>query len=117
MPATDTLNISTRRQGTTVIVALAGSASMEHCEQLATQLLQACETKPPALVVDLTALEFICSLGLGGIVAAYIRMQRHGGKLVLAAPGGAIRDMLTVTKLGTLLKVHATVEQALDAAR
>lgn len=113
MPSTDELTIDIAQGEKGAVVALVGSASMELCDQLNTALLEVCQTKPRALVIDLAKLTFICSLGLGGLVAAYLRVQKYGGKLLLASPSKAIRDMLEVTKLATLLPVYDTPEEAL----
>ena len=111
----DQLEIETtsRREG--VVVSLRGSASMELCERLNDALFGACESHPKRLVIDLTDLRFICSLGLGSIVAAYLRLQKAGGRLLLASPNEAIREMLGVTRLDTLLPVFDDVATALSA--
>lgn len=113
MPMTDTLKINTTHHGSGLVVSLVGSASMELCDELNTALFEACQSKPQILVVDLADLSFICSLGLGGLVAAYLRVQKYGGKLSLSRPSAAIREMLEVTKLGTLLPVYDTPAEAL----
>ncbi len=105
------IDISEREEG--VVVTLEGSASMELCDKLNEALYAACESRPQALVIEMSKLRFICSLGLGGLVAAYLRVQKHGGKLMLAGPGESIREMLEVTKLGTLLPVYDSPEEAL----
>lgn len=113
MRTTDTLKIDTSWHETGLVVSLAGSASMDLCDQLNAALLEACQSKPQMLVINLAELTFICSLGLGGLVAAYLRVQKYGGRLALACPSQAIREMLEVTKLGTLLPVYDTSQQAL----
>ena len=115
MPTTDELKIDTKQIGGGVIVSLTGSASMELCDQLNAALFEACGKKPETLVVDLSRLDFICSLGLGGLVAAYLRQQNHGGRLAVAAPNEAVLEVLNVTRLGTLLPVFKTSEAALKA--
>jgi len=113
MHVSDALSISTTQEGNGVVVTLAGSASMELCEQLNEALFDACQQRPQALVIDMSGLTFICSLGLGGLVAAYLRVQKHGGKLLLANPAESIRDMLKVTRLGQLLPVYDSPREAL----
>ncbi len=113
MPMTDSLNIKISQVAEGVIVTLVGNASMELCDRLGASLQEACQKRPKLLALDLARLEFICSLGLGAIVVAYLRVNKYGGKVVLASPIDAVREMLTTTKLGTLLPVTDTVEDAL----
>jgi anti-anti-sigma factor len=67
------------------------------------------------MVLDLGDLDFICSLGLGSIVAVYLRAMKHGGRVVVSRPAPAIREMLELTRLTHLLTVYDTVDAALAA--
>ena len=110
MTAPDILNIETSQSDQQVVITLVGNASMEHCERLNSSLLEACKSQPSLLIIDLSELRFICSLGLGAIVVAYLRVQKGGGRIALVQPTPAIRDMLATTKLGTLLPIFDTIE-------
>jgi len=116
MDTTDTLKIAVERRDDGVVVYLSGSASMDLCDKLNRALLDANESKPAKIVIDLKNLEFICSLGLGGLVAAYLRARKHNGTLCLASPSSTIRNMLEVTKLAALLPVYETAEAAFAAS-
>ncbi len=113
MSKTDALSVEVVKHDDGVVVSLVGSASMDLCERLNAALLDVCQTKPRVLVIDLARLDFICSLGLGCIVVAYLRVTKHGGKLMLANPQPTINDMLTTTKLGGLMPVCSSIEEAL----
>ncbi len=115
MDTTDTLKIAVEQCDAGVVIYLSGSASMDLCDKLNQALLDANESKPAKMVIDLENLEFICSLGLGGLVAAYLRARKHNGVLCLASPSGAIREMLEVTKLAALLPVYDTPAAAFAA--
>lgn len=99
-----------------IIVTLRGSASMELCDKLNNTLLDACKKKPATLVLDLADLTFICSLGLGGLIAAYLRVKRYGGQMALVSPNEDILEMLNLTKLCTILMVYETAQEALANA-
>ncbi len=105
-----TTSISPSERG--VVVSLVGSASMDLCDQLHKTLEDACQSRPPLLIIDLTGLEFICSLGLGAIVVAYLRVQKNGGRVALVGPSEAIQNVLTATKLGNLMTIYPTIEDA-----
>lgn len=112
----ETLSIEIDVKGDTVVVRLSGSADMDSCQLLNERLMEASEGSPTLLVLDLAGLGFICSLGLGAIVAAYLRMVRIEGRLRLVGPPDQVRELLRITKLDTLLEVHDSVAQAMAAS-
>ena len=115
LSSTDTLRVDVARRDQNVVITPVGTASMDLYERLAAALVEACESKPSVLVVDLEKLEFICSLGLGCLVVAHVRVRRYGGKLTLARPNAPIHDMLATTKLATLMPVYESTADALAA--
>lgn len=115
MTAPDRLSIDINPSDRGVVVQLRGTASMEHCDRLNALLMKAAESEPRLLVIDLDQLDFICSMGLGAIVAAYLRARRYDGQIALGAPNEAIREMLDVTRLDTLIDIYDTPAQALEA--
>jgi anti-anti-sigma regulatory factor len=52
-------------------------------------------------------------MGLGGIVAAYLRLRSSNSEILLAAPRPEIRELLNVTRLVKLFAVHDSVSSAL----
>jgi anti-anti-sigma factor len=111
----DQLEIDITQSDGGVIVRLVGSASMEHCERLNESLLEAVSSDPEFLVLDMAQLEFICSIGLGAIVAAYLRARKRNSRFAIGAPNEAIQEILQVTKLDTILDVYDKTDQALEA--
>ena len=69
------------------------------------------------LVIDLSELNFICSLGLGSIVAAYLRARKLGMPTRLVGPRPEVMDVLALTKLDTLMPVYGTVGDAVGVWR
>lgn len=65
------------------------------------------------IVVDLTDLLFTDSTGLGVLVRAHKQAEGAGTAFAIACPPGRIRDLFTLTHLGDVLHVVATVEEAL----
>ncbi len=107
------IDISNRAGG--VLVALHGSATMERCEELKSRLLDVARGKPRVMVLDMADLDFICSLGLGSIVAAYLRAVQNDGKLVVTGPNEAIRHVLELTRLNELLAIRDSPDAALGS--
>ena len=64
------------------------------------------------LVLDLAHVPHVDSTGLGRIVQAYVSAQRLGGEVQLMNVGSRTLQLLTVTRLLSILKVYEPTEQA-----
>jgi len=108
--------LSTREYGGHVVVALNGDLDVVNAESVMA-VLAAAVARDLRIIVDLAALEFIdcCALGVLGRVRAQARQA--GGDLLLAAPRGPVRRILTLTGLIDVFSVHASVEDAVRIAR
>lgn len=99
--------------GSAKVIRVSGSASMDTGNQLRDQLVGLLEPGTSRLVLDLTDLEFINSVGLGAIIAAHLRCRRASAEIHLANPQPAIRELLDVTSLTKLFPIHDSVDLAL----
>ena len=109
------LKVEVSQRGSSTIVKLIGSANMVVSSDLKEQLIKLVESAPDRLVLDLSELDFISSVGLGGIIAAHLRYRHHNGSVELASPQPDILELLRVTNLTSLFAVHESVEAALSS--
>jgi len=112
-PFKDALRFDVEDREQIIIVKLAGSAHMENLADLQEQLLELVDKRPEQLIVHLAGLNFISSMGLGGIIAAHLKCRHHGGVVKLVAPQPAIMDLLKITRLTKLFPIYATVDEAI----
>ena len=106
----------TSSEGPTKVVRVSGAARMDSGNELRDRLMGLIDGETRRLVLDLTDLEFINSMGLGGIVAAHLRLRSANSEIMIAAPRPEIRELLNVTRLVKLFPVHDTVGSALAAS-
>ena len=99
-----------------VIVRLNGDASLTETDSLRDVLHPALKDNPRYVVLDLSELDFINSLGLGALVEFRQELTRRGGQLRLAGAKEPISDMLRRTRLVELFPPFPDCEQALDAS-
>jgi anti-anti-sigma factor len=85
---------------------------MEACDQLQSELIQLVEQPADPLVLDLSELTFICSLGLGALIDTYLRAASKSTVRVVS-PNPNIRALLEVTKLVKLFPPYDSVENAI----
>jgi anti-sigma B factor antagonist len=108
-------SLTVERQPRGVVVRMSGACTMEVSGQISERMVVLASEPGCLLALDLSALDFIESTGLGGIVAGYVRARRKHGEVRLVAPSQPIRDVLQLTRLTELFQVFATIEEALTA--
>src|SRR5512147_1055075 len=67
------------------------------------------------MVLNLDAVPYIDSAGLGEVVRAYTTVSRQGGKLKLLNLTKRIEDLLTITKLITVFEVFEAEQDAVKS--
>jgi anti-sigma B factor antagonist len=65
-----------------------------------------------SIVVDMSGVTFVASIGIRHLVLASKAISRHGGKLVLVAPTDMVRDVLVTSGLADLLPIVGTESEA-----
>lgn len=66
------------------------------------------------IVIDLAAVEFIDSSGLGALIGSHKAAEQAGGDLRIAAAPDQVRMVLRLTNLDQVLKNHDSAEVAFD---
>ena len=67
------------------------------------------------IVLDMTKVKYIDSLGIGQIAGGYTSLDEVGGKLVLARSNEKIKELLRLTGLQNHIQTFNTVEEAIQA--
>lgn len=65
------------------------------------------------LIVDLSELAYISSLGLRSFVLVGKLQQEKGGKLRLCGLTGLVKQVFEITRLNSVFPIHDTVDAAL----
>ena len=98
-----------------VVVRFLRSAHVESRsnEPLAGLLSALKSSKPKAVVVDLSRLEWANSLFLGILVGLNKELQNQERKLIVACVSEQVQDILRLTGVHRLLSIHKTLADAL----
>jgi len=107
------LSIDIERRDDAAVVHVHGSADVDSADVLRKPLEEVAAEQRPLIVLDLSDLDFIGSTGLAMLVFGYLRSRRHNGRVCVAAPQPIVRDIMTKTRLDTLLPVYDGVDEAL----
>lgn len=98
----DELSISTTHEGSTATVAADGEIDLSTVDDLRTAVSAAADGAE-RLVLDLTAVDFIDSAGLGGLLELRSTLRGRNVTLEIAAGDGPVRRAMEITGLSELL--------------
>lgn len=110
------ISIETNNAVKATVVRVAGEVDVFTAPQLREALAVATEGNQRQVVVDLEAVDFLDSTGLGVLVFGLKRVRERGGDLSVVCRHEQILKVLTITGLSKILKVHSTIEEAVPAA-
>ncbi|MFI5492854.1 STAS domain-containing protein [Actinoplanes sp. NPDC051859] len=105
-PVIDKPVTSLDRDAGVATVALRGEVDVLNVDQVRVALVEALETRPSALVVDLSELSFIDSTGLGAIIFGFQRARDEGIGFQLSRPTRGVHQILVLS--GVLEVVELT---------
>lgn len=72
------------------------------------------ENEAKALVIDLSAVRFIDSSGLGALLSGYKNANLHQGSLVLSGLQPRVQSMFELTRLHRVFDIYPKLQEALD---
>ncbi len=100
-------------QGTHVVLTPEGKFNLVAAPALKARIDDLVADGKAHLVVDLHAVDFIDSSGLGALIGGLKSARQRGGDLRIAAPGDQVRAVLKLTNLDRILSPYPTVDDAL----
>src|SRR5436305_11297155 len=100
------LTITNRDDRGVIVVDLAGKIALgETSQQLHTQLKSLVDAGNKNILLNLSNVRTIDSSGLGTLVAGYTTVERAGGQLKLTSLSDKASELMTITKLYTVVDV------------
>lgn len=107
------LRLDVSRRDDAAVIKVSGSVSMSEAESLRESLETLAAERVALIVLDLSEMNFISSLGLGAIISGYLKCRHHHGQIKLVRPTAPVRELLETTRLSKLFGVYGSVEEAL----
>jgi len=109
------MDINQRFAGDVVLIDLRGRLTLgDGTERLRDKINSLLHQGHRKLILNLAAVDYVDSAGLGEIVGTYATVRRQGGSLKLLGLTSGLRDLLSITKL---LTVFETFDAENDAVR
>jgi anti-anti-sigma factor len=110
------MELSPRRFADTVVLGPAGRIDHATAEAfqgaLATHLGR-CADGQDRIVLDLSGVEYIASVGLRVLMLAAKQAKAHGGTFVVAGMQPVVREILEISRFTMILRTFASVREAL----
>jgi anti-sigma B factor antagonist len=110
------MELTTREDGDITILTVTGDLIIGEPEttfkKAITRLLEEGRVN---LLVDLSAVGFLDSSGLGALVRALTLAQKEGGSAKLLHAGPQVRKLLQMTKLDSVFEIHEDLEAAVSS--
>lgn len=106
------LQTSTRTVGDALIVDCSGRIVFGDETAFLRNQVKDLLNQSKRIVLNLAHVTYIDSSGVGTLVGVYTSARSVGGEIKLAALTGRVKDVLAITKLGSVFETYPTVEEA-----
>ncbi|MGB6973404.1 MAG: STAS domain-containing protein [Terracidiphilus sp.] len=93
-----------------LIFRLTGPLTLRNLFDIQSELRAA--AVPPLTLLDLTAVPYMDSAGMGLLMNHYVHCQTRGAKLIVVGASNRLLDVFKITRVDTILPFAATVEEA-----
>jgi anti-sigma B factor antagonist len=114
--AMSTSGVATSRQDRPNVLALAGEIDLHVLPNVTTSLNEMIAKKPNRLIVDLSGVPYVNSVGVAAIINAMQTVEAYGGKFALAGLQETVRSILEMSRLDHIFSIFPDVDAALAAA-
>jgi anti-sigma B factor antagonist len=109
------LRLDVHEQDGWSVLAVGGEIDVATAPRLREQLIGLVNADRCRIVVDLEAVDFIDSTGLGVLIGALKRVRTHDGELVLVVTEPRILKVFEITGLLQVFTVRTNVAEAVSA--
>jgi anti-sigma B factor antagonist len=112
------MNVTSRRFANAVVLSVSGRLDQDTCEVFRGDLSKHVEGSARdggAIVLDLSALEYVSSAGLRCFMLASRQAKAQSGRIFVAALQPMVREIFEISHFNLVFQVFPTVRDALAA--
>ena len=99
------------------VLSIGGDLDVAGAPDLRQAVVAAVAEGARLLTLDLSALDFVDSFGIGAVVGALKRLRQRGGDLALVCPSARIRRVFEICDLDRVLSLHDSIDSVVEAER
>jgi anti-anti-sigma factor len=93
-------------------IVLAGRMDSTGTDRITQRLAALTSSRPALIVVDLSQVSFLASVGIRTLVSSAKALAARGGRMALAGPRPLVRDVLAIAGIDALIPIHNDVTSA-----
>jgi anti-sigma B factor antagonist len=98
-------------------IVISGRLDIPGTDAVATKLTALTDAPKKGVVIDLTGLQFLASIGIRALISSAKTVKQRGGKMALVVSGGSsVRMSLEATGVNELIPVFGSAADAEKAA-
>ena len=97
-----------------LVVKVIGNAGVDQVDELDRELHVLTALKSKLVVLDLSAVPFVCSMAMGSLLRFRNAVADDGGKVAVCCMQKAVGDSFRIAGLGKVFAIHANVDDALN---
>jgi anti-sigma B factor antagonist len=110
------VEIRSEQIGAITVLTVDGALTVDHgVASLASMIREIVATGQSKLVLDLSAVDFMDSLGLEALLTANTTVEKSGGRLALASMKPRLKKLIEITRIGEILETHEDRAAAVDS--
>ncbi len=110
------MKLTTREDGRVTVLTVEGDLVIGEAEvAFKRAVMRLIEEGHVHLLVDLSAVGFLDSSGLGALVRALTNTQKDGGTTKLLRAGPQVKKLLAMTNLDSVFELHDDLETAVSS--
>ena len=110
------MNITEQQRAESLVIRVEGDIDASNAAELRKHLGESIGRHTGRFVLDLSAVSFIDSSGLGALVGFYKQVRVGEGDVRLAGLQENVQKIFALTRLDQVFGLHSTVDEALEAA-
>lgn len=110
------MDISTRTEGNTLILAPQGRIDHAHADAFQKALephLQACTADGQAVLLDFAGIDYISSVGLRVLMLAARQVKAQNGRIAIAQLTPVVREVFEISRFNLVFQVFDDLDTAL----
>jgi len=98
-------------------IEISGRLDIEGTNSVASQLVELTQAPKKGVVVDLSSVRFLASIGIRALITSAKAVEQRGGKMVLVVDGGStVLTSLVATGVDQMIPIFRNAAEAEKAA-
>jgi anti-anti-sigma factor len=94
------------------LIKLIGRLDISGVSGIENEFSERCAGEQPRVMVDLSEVDFLASIGIRLLTLNAKSIAGHGGRMVLLRPRPDVRQVLEITGIPAIIPVHDELESA-----